>query len=55
MNNNLFILLIFKFDMFSGAKINKKYGKNSNNPAILYEVAGLLYELTRYGFFVNLK
>ena len=30
--------------MFSGAKITKKYGINSNNPTILYEMVGLLYE-----------
>ena len=47
MNNNLFILLNFKFNMFSGAKIIKKYGINSNNPAILYEMVGLLYEPIR--------
>ena len=46
-NNNLFILLNFMFNMFSGAMIIKKYGINSNNPAILYEMAGLLYGLGR--------
>ena len=33
--------------MFSGAKIIKKYGINSNIPAILYEMVGLLYEPIR--------
>lgn len=30
--------------MFSGVKIIKKFGINSNNPTILYEIVGLLYE-----------
>jgi hypothetical protein len=31
--------------MFLCAKIIKKYGINSNNPTILYEIAGLLYQI----------
>ena len=54
-NNNLFILLNFMFNMYSGAKIIKRYGINSNNPAILYEVAGLLYETSSYLSYKHVK